>query len=90
MIPDAINGCFEILGSFFILNHCRVLLKQKKVSGVSVVSTVYFSAWGFWNLYYYPSLDQWMSFTGGIAIMLSNVLWIGLMLWYRRDRLLPT
>lgn len=83
MIPDLINGLFEAAGGFFVLNHCRVLSKDKKVKGVSILSTVFFTSWGVWNLYYYPHLGQWLSFVGGLFIVLANSLWIGLMLKYK-------
>jgi len=81
--PDIINGLIEFLGSGFILNHCRVLLKQRMVRGVSTVSVVFFTLWGLWNLYYYPNLDQWWSFLGGVMIVLANSLWIILLIVYR-------
>ena len=81
--PDLMNGGFELCGGLFILNHCRVLYADKVLKGVSIISTVFFAAWGLWNLYYYPHLDQWASFYGGIVISLANALWIGLMLHYR-------
>ena len=84
MIADFTNGLFEAAGAVFILNHCRVLFHDKSVKGVSIISTIFFSSWGFWNLYYYPSLDQWWSFFGGILIVTSNVLWIGLMIYYKQ------
>lgn len=80
--PDVINGLFEFVGGFFILNHARVLYRHKLVKGVSVLSTVFFSSWGIWNLYYYPVLDQWWSFAGGLSITLANLLWISLMFYY--------
>lgn len=73
MIADLINGSFEILGGLFILNHCRVVLKDKRVAGVSVVSVAFFTAWGFWNLYYYPSLNQWWSFAGGCVVVAAKL-----------------
>lgn len=82
MIPDLINGIFELCGCLFILNHCRVLYRQKMVRGVSLVSTIFFAAWGFWNLFYYPHLGQWISFAGGIGIVAANTLWIALMIYY--------
>ncbi len=81
--PDLINGIFEILGGFFILNHCRVLYADKSVKGVSILSTVFFCSWGLWNLFYYPSLNQWYSFYGGVFITLANFLWISLLLKYK-------
>lgn len=80
--PDKINGLYEILGSLFILMHCIKLYGDKKVRGIYVPATVFFFTWGVWNLYYYPSLGQWMSFTGGVAIVIMNALWIGMMLYY--------
>ena len=83
MTPDLINGIFELLGGAFILNHCRVLYQDKLVKGVSALSTTFFTAWGVWNLYYYPHLDQWWSFAGGLVIVAANALWIGLMIYYQ-------
>ena len=83
MWADIINASFEVLGGFFILNHCRVVWKDKAVAGVSIVSTIFFSGWGLWNIYYYPSLDQWYSFWGGLFIVAANLLWVALLIKYR-------
>lgn len=82
--PDLINGCFEILGGLFILNHCLTLYRDKMVAGVSIISTVFFTLWGAWNLFFYPHLDQWISFFGGMVISAANCLWIGMMIYYKR------
>jgi hypothetical protein len=82
-LPDLINGSFEFFGGFFILNHCRVLIKEKRVAGISILSTVFFFSWGVWNCFYYPYLDQWLSFFGGLLIASSNILWICLLLYYK-------
>ena len=87
---DYVNGSYELLAGLFILNNCRVVYKDKSVKGVSIVSTVFFTTWGVWNLYYYPSLGQWASFWGGISVVSSNTLWVVLMLYYRRkERVAP-
>lgn len=83
MIADIVNGLFEATAGLFVINNCRCLLRDKSVKGVSVLSTGFFTAWGIWNLYYYPSLSQWMSFFGGLLIVVSNVLWIILAIRYR-------
>jgi len=83
LTPDQINGLFELVGALFILNHCRVLYKDKQVRGVSILSTVFFFLWGCWNMFYYPHLDQWFSFYGGLLICASNSLWIFLLLYYK-------
>jgi len=82
-IADLINASFEMLAGVSVLNHCRCVLRDKMVHGVSIISTVFFSLWGFWNMYYYPSLDQWWSFYGGLFIVTANCLWVLLMLKYR-------
>jgi hypothetical protein len=84
MLADIINGAFELLGGFFILNHCRAVIRDRAVKGVSIISTIFFTSWGVWNLYYYPSLGQWWSFVGGLFIVAANAYWIALMLKYRR------
>lgn len=81
---DAVNGLFESFGGLMILNHCRTVLKDKAVRGVSIISTVFFTCWGIWNLYFYPLLDQWASFSGGLVIVIANMGWIALMMRYRK------
>lgn len=79
---DAINGTYELLGGVMILANVRALLRDKIIRGVSVWPTVFFTSWGFWNLYFYPSLGQWLSFTGGLGIVSANALWLGLTAYY--------
>lgn len=79
---DLINGGFEMVSFLFVLNHCRVLLRDKQVKGVSIVSTAFFNIWGYWNLVYYNLLDQTLSFYGCILTVAANSLWVYLMIWY--------
>lgn len=82
-IPDLINGMFESLAGFMVLLHCRRVMKDKDVKGVSIPATAFFTTWGFWNLFYYPHLDQMFSFFGGLFIVSANFFWVVLMLKYR-------
>lgn len=84
MWQDIVNGSFESMGCFFVLLHVLRLLKDKKVRGVSVIATAYFTFWGFWNCYYYPHLGQWVSFVGGTSIALMNSVWVVLIMYYLR------
>lgn len=79
---DLINACFEAAGAVMVLNNCRVLYKDKIVRGVSLFTTVFFTAWGLWNVYFYPVLGQMFSFYAGMCICAANILWIGLMMHY--------
>lgn len=82
-LPDLINGGLELFGGVFSWLNTKQLLKDKEVRGVSLAPTAVFSLWGLWNLYYYPSLDQWASFSGGLVIVTSNLIWITLALKYK-------
>jgi hypothetical protein len=73
---DLINGVFESVGGFFIWLNIVKLHKQKMVRGVSWMHVAFFSAWGIWNLYYYPALAQWLSFFGGLFLVISNLIWL--------------
>ena len=83
MTNDLINGLFELLAALFVLNHCRVLLRDRAVAGVSILSTLFFTLWGCWNLHYYPALDQWLSFYGGLCIVIANTYYIALLVRFR-------
>lgn len=79
---DVINGIFEIVGALFILLNIRRIYLDKQLKGVSWLPTVFFSSWGFWNLFYYPSLNQWYSFAGGILMVATNNFWLEQILYY--------
>jgi hypothetical protein len=81
---DAINGCFELAAGFFVLNHCRVLYAHKLVRGVSLTSSGFFLIWGMWNMYYYPALNQPLSFYGGVFVVAANGFYLGMLFHFRR------
>ena len=83
MTPDIINGIFEFLGGIFLMENVNCIIKDKALKGVSWKPTVFFTLWGIWNLYYYPHLDQWFSFAGGLFIVIINTMWLGLIFYYR-------
>lgn len=80
---DAINGTIEAFAGLFALNHCRVLYAHKETRGVSLVSAMFFTLWGFWNLYYYPHLNQPISYYGGLFVVVANIIYVGMMVVYR-------
>ncbi len=82
---DIVNGLFEFFGGAMNWVNVRALLRDRQVRGVSLVPQTVFTAWGFWNLYYYPSLDQWASFAGGVVIVGANACWVALALKYRKN-----
>lgn len=83
-LPDLINGTFEMLAAAAVLNNCWTVWLHKQVRGVSIASTAFFLIWGLWNCFYYPHLDQFFSFAGGIAITIANVIYVALLVRYRK------
>lgn len=80
--PDLVNGAFEMLGGVLLWMNVRQIVRDKKVEGLWWPSTVFFCAWGLWNLYYYPALGQWWSFAGGLNIVVANATWLALWWFY--------
>ena len=83
-MADAINGTYELLGGYFIFLHIRALCRDKDVKGVSWSAVCFFTTWGYWNLFYYPYLNQYLSFVGGVAIAITNTTWLALIIYYKR------
>lgn len=83
MIGDVVNGLFESVGALTQVLNVRRICQDRQVRGVDWRFTVFFAAWGFWNLYYYPSLHQWVSFGAGIVMTGANVVWVLYALYYR-------
>lgn len=80
--PDFINASFEVLAGAVLSLNCWRLFKDKVVKGVSPISVIFFACWGIWNLYYYPHLDQPLSFWGGLLVVGANGAWIVQMVYY--------
>lgn len=84
MTPDKINGTFELLGSVFIMLSIWKLYRDKLVRGISWWHVGFFSAWGYWNIYYYSSLDQWWSWSAGILLAFTNTAYLIMLLYYTK------
>lgn len=80
---DIINGLFELSGGILCWLNVHRLVKDKQVKGVNWGVQAFFALWGWWNLYYYPSLNQWVSFIGGIVLVLGNTAWTILAIKYK-------
>ena len=80
--PDIINGSYEFLGGLAVWSNVYAIWKDKGYLGIRLQTMLFFTSWGLWNLYYYPHLNQWASFLGGISIGLANVAFVSAMLYY--------
>lgn len=86
---DTINGIFEHLGAFFILTSVLKLYREKKVAGIHWAHMAFFTAWGYWNLIYYPLLEQYVSTFGAVWLVLVNTIYLGQLIYYNRLRNRP-
>lgn len=74
--PDLLNGIFEFGLSIFLLKGVLKLRVDKEVTGFYWPTVLWTTAWGLWNLFYYPHLDQWASFWGGVFVVSANIAWL--------------
>lgn len=86
MDVDVINGLFEFFGGSLLLLNIIRLRKDRCIKGVSWTPVAFFTTWGLWNLYYYPSLEQWFSFFGGLFIVAINSIWLIQVFYYSRRK----
>jgi len=83
MNNDIMNALFEFVGGLFLWMNVITLYKDKVIKGVYYPTVIFFFLWGIWNLWYYPSLDQWWSFAGGLWLAMANLVWILLFMYYK-------
>ena len=72
-------------GAIFITLSIIKLHKDKFVSGINWLHPLFFLLWGVWNLFFYPHLSQWFSFAGGVAIAITNFIWVSQLIYYSRN-----
>lgn len=85
LFPDIVNGCFETLLGLMQWGSVQKLHRDKRVRGVYWQVQILIVLWGYWNLFYYPHLDQFMSFTGGVILAAANTVWLVLAFRYRSN-----
>lgn len=82
MSPDILNAIFEMVGGSVVFLSVNKAYKNKSADGVSIAMVLFFAIWGFWNLYYYPSLDQMWSFWAGVFLSMANMSYLYLVVLY--------
>ncbi len=85
-INDLLNGLFELGGAVVAWMNAYKLYKDREIKGVYWPVWIFFSSWGLWNLYYYPSLGQYISFYAGIILVSGNIAWVVLAFKYIRGK----
>ncbi len=83
---DLVNGIFEICGGLFIVPSIIKIMKEKRVHGINWITTMFFTFWGLWNLFFYPQHGLTLSFYGGVFLVLANGTWLTLLIYYQRKQ----
>lgn len=84
MSGDFVNGLFEMGGSLLILLNIKALYRDKEIKGLSPLPLLFFTSWGLWNCWFYPTNGFMWSFVGGLMLALVNLAWLAQILWYMR------
>lgn len=82
MSPDVINAGFEFVGALTILMSAYKCYCNKSAAGIHWGMVAFMTGWGFWNLFFYGGLEQHWSFWAGVFMLLSNLLYVGLLIRY--------
>ncbi len=80
---DTINASFELLGGVLTWSNVARLYKDRMVLGFDWRVAIFWTTWGLWNLFYYPHLEQWLSFAAGVVIVVANATWVAMAIYYR-------
>lgn len=72
-----------MFGLVAVLFNIAAIQRDRQVRGVSVFTVLFFTVWGFWNVYYYPHLNQ--IYSGMIAgcLAVGNLVYFSLILKYK-------
>ena len=81
---DITNALFEFGGFLAVLMSIRAILRDQSVAGFSPYTTIFFTAWGCWNMAYYPHLDQWWSALAAALLTFTNTVYLCLVWYFRR------
>lgn len=84
-VADNVNGLLELGGALLMFANVAAIRRDKELKGVVWYPMLFFTFWSLWNLYFYPSLDQWASFAGALLMAVANGLWLG-HVWYYQKR----
>lgn len=82
--PDHVNAVFEFAGALLTWMNVKRVWEDRGYAGVYLPAVILFMSWGFWNLYFYSSLQQPWSVIATYVMTSANIAWVGLMLWFGR------
>jgi len=84
-LNDVFNATFEMVGACIGWINVRKIWTDKKVVGIAWATYIFFSSWGYWNIYFYSSVNCTLSWAAGIFLALANTTWTLLAIKYRKN-----
>jgi len=81
--PDLINSVFEFVGTGAVAFSAYECYRNKSAAGAHWLSASFFFLWGWWNLFYYSSLDQTASLIATLLMIFVQMIYMGLIIKYR-------
>jgi len=83
---DLINAMFEFGGFLALIPSIRAIMRDKRVHGFSILTPLFFTSWGYWNIVYYPHLEQLWSAVAAVLLALANSVYLFLVYKYRGQK----
>ena len=82
MEADLINSMFEFVGAGAVALSAYSCYQNKSADGVHWFSVMFFFIWGWWNLYFYGSLDQTASLIASMLMVIIQMVYMVLVIKY--------
>jgi hypothetical protein len=79
---DSVNAGFELACAILLWLNVRTLYRDKQIKGIALSPNFLYLGAGLWDLYYYPFLNQWISFVACLVYTTGFSLWLGMAVWY--------
>lgn len=84
--PDMTQATWELGSAVFSVLNIRAVRKSQSIRGVHWAPTAYFFGWGVYNLWFYDALHLPAAWWAGIAITVTNLIWLSHVGWYASRR----
>jgi hypothetical protein len=81
---DGVNSAFISIGGWLVFLNCWQLFKDKLLSGVSIISLVFYTVWGMFNAYYYLTLGKFEPMWAEVFISVGNLCYLYMAVKYNR------
>lgn len=81
---DTINSLLVFGYIIFGFINIKSVMRDKVIKGISIYFVYFIVIVSTWNMYYYYSLEQYISMILAIILCIINIIWSSLILYYKR------